>query len=81
MLNDDFVSICNIEGNEDKLPDMQDPLPDTLLDSLTVTRDEVCKILKSLKCDKAAGHDGINNRVLKMTADATAGYLTELFNL
>ena len=51
------------------------------LDSIIVTPEEVRDTLKLLPIGKAAGHDLINNRLLKELAQPLALPLSDLFNL
>ena len=50
------------------------------LSSITVQKEEVCIILKSLATGKACGPDQISNRVLKEVAEAISEPLADLFN-
>ena len=50
------------------------------LDSLSITPEEVEQTLKSLPLGKAAGHDLINNRLLKELAQPLSFPLCDLFN-
>ena len=44
------------------------------------SKDEVSKLIKSLKNNKACGYDLITNRMLKETQKVITPYLTTLFN-
>ena len=50
------------------------------LDSLVLTSDEILSILKSLPLGKAAGPDGVSNRILIELAEKIAEPLTSMFN-
>ncbi len=47
---------------------------------ITVSEDEVRRVLKRVNVRKAAGHDGITGRVLRSCADQLAGLFTSIFN-
>ncbi len=51
-----------------------------LLGNMVVTEQEVKKVLRKLKTDKAVGPDGVSNKLLKMTANSIVPSLTKLFN-
>ncbi|XP_053383663.1 uncharacterized protein LOC123535923 [Mercenaria mercenaria] len=51
-----------------------------LLDSISITQEEVAITLQSLTLGKAAGPDNINNRVLKELSQELAKPLCDLFN-
>ena len=50
------------------------------LDSLILTSDDVLSVLKLLPIGKAAGPDGVSNRILKELSEQIAEPLTSLFN-
>ena len=56
-------------------------IPDYILDSLTVTPYAVESILSYLQLEKAAGPDGINNRILKELKDVLSAPLSDLLML
>ncbi len=63
-----------------------DPLPafhaktDSILDKIETSPEEVHKILRSLNVAKAAGPDGVSNRILRECADSLCIPLARLFN-
>lgn len=68
-LNDDNVSLPN--SNFDHI---------NSLESITISRPEVECTLKSLATGKAAGPDGVNNRLLKELSHTLSSPLCDLFN-
>lgn len=42
---------------------------------------EIKKLLSELKCNKPCGHDNLDNRLLKLSAEIIAGPLSHIFNL
>ena len=50
------------------------------LNNITLTHDEVKVVLKSLPLGKAAGPDGVSNRILKELADIISLPFFDLFN-
>lgn len=70
---------------QSQLDDNNKPVPHLThspnsLSSITVHKEDVCTILKSLVTGKACGPDQINNRVLKEVAEAISEPLTDLFS-
>ena len=55
---------------------LSNPIP-----SITISACKVCRVLRSLKTDKASGHDGIPFRFLKKFTDELAPVLCRLFHL
>jgi len=47
----------------------------------TINRQEVEKLLKSSKSNKASGLDGISNKILQISAPFISSHLSDLFNL
>ena len=80
MLNELFCSMSDIEGSADQPPPVDAPVDEEELREIPLTETEVTTVLKSLQCDKACGSDLIGNRVLKTRAEASAKFLTKLFN-
>ena len=61
-----------------------DPLTQPLsnpIPSIVISARKVCRVLRSLKTDKASGPDGIPNRFLKEFADELAPVLCRLYRL
>ena len=90
LIYSDEIDKANILNNyfteQTLLDDSQASLPQTMttptynLDSLSITPEEVEQTLKSLPLGKAAGHDLINNRLLKELAQPLSFPLCDLFN-
>ena len=79
ILNDYFADQTSLDETHANLPpDPPDNLPH--FDSVTVTPEEVELTLRSLSTGKAAGPDGINNRLLKELANPLSVPLCDLFN-
>ena len=49
-------------------------------DNINISEEEVYAILRKLQTDKAAGPDGVSNKLLKITARSITPSLTMLFN-
>ena len=66
LFNQFFSDQCKLPpgSDTDPLPDFE-PVSDSSLADISTTPTEVHKILKSLNVSKAAGPDGISNRILK----------------
>ncbi|MES9992730.1 MAG: reverse transcriptase family protein, partial [Candidatus Thiodiazotropha sp.] len=79
LLNDFFCEQNTINETNASLPNINTSNPNTL-DSITLSPSEVEFFLKSLKIGKAAGPDGINNRLLKELAHPLSYPLCDLFN-
>ena len=90
LIYSDEIDKANILNNyfteQTLLDESQASLPQTMttptynLDSLSITPEEVEQTLKSLPLGKAAGHDLINNRLLKELAQPLSFPLCDLFN-
>ena len=69
LLNDYFQEQTVINDDNVEVPVINDYNLVSRLNSIILTTDEVTTVLKSLPLGKAAGPDGVNNRVLKELAD------------
>ena len=76
-----FASIFN---PLDPYSDSSSPPPDhsqNILESITVSTNDVNCLISSLPADKSSGPDGISVRLLKECADEISASLTALFNM
>ena len=80
LLNDYFQEQTVINDDNVEVPVINDYNLVSRLNSIILTTDEVTTVLKSLPLGKAAGPDGVNNRVLKELADVLSLPLCDLFN-
>ena len=80
VLNEQFASVFTQE-NTDNVPEFESIPVNTKLTSITVTEEQVTKLLKDLRIDKAAGPDNIHPYILKNLAETLAKPLTILYNL
>ena len=80
LLNDYFQEQTVINDDNVEVPVINDYNLVSRLNSIILTTDEVTIVLKSLPLGKAAGPDGVNNRVLKELADVLSLPLCDLFN-
>ena len=78
ILNNYFTEQTLLDESLASLPQTM-TTPTYNLDSLSVTPEEVALTLKSLPLGKAAGHDLINNRLLKELAQPLSLPLCDLF--
>ena len=75
-----FISVSNIEEANIPLPNFNSRT-ESVLSQIRVSESEVKDILNTLKVSKAAGPDGISNRMLKCPSKSIAKPLSKLFNL
>ena len=80
ILNDFFRDQTLINDNGVDLPDINPYDVQSQLHSLVITPEEVQTVLKSLHVGKAAGPDGISNRVLRELCNELSIPLCRLFN-
>ena len=80
ILNDFFRDQTLINDNGIELPDITPHSVHSQLSSLIVTPEEVKSVLKSLPVGKAAGPDGISNRVLRELSVELSNPFCSLFN-
>ena len=80
ILNDFFRDQTLIDDNGVDLPQFESYDVLSELNSIHITPDEVKTVLKSLPLGKAAGPDGINNRVLRELAIELSVPFCSLFN-
>ena len=79
MLNNFFIEQTLLDDSQANLPEAL-TIPDHNLDSLSVTPEEVKRVLKSRSLGKAAGPDLLNNRILKELFEPLSLPLCDLFN-
>ena len=80
VLNMYFTSQSSINESNKCVPEMTTPEPRAILDQITITQSDVSDALKCLKTGKAAGPDGINNRVLQEITEQITLPLCDLYN-
>lgn len=78
-LNDYFVSMSTLNDDTTSLPVF---VAKTLnsLNTINIEESEICDVIKVLIVNKAAGHDMISHKMLKMTCDTIVKPLQILFN-
>ena len=79
ILNNYFTEQTPLDERQASLPSTM-TTPTYKLDSLSVTPEEVEQTLKLRALGKAAGHDLVNNRLLKELAQPLSLPLCDLFN-
>lgn len=79
-LNDFFREQTLVDDNNAEIPTIAPYDVDSELNTLTITQDEIESVLKSLPTGKAAGPDGINNRILRELATELSVPFCSLFN-
>ena len=79
LLNDYFANQTILNEKEAEIPNL--PLPTNHLLDFTLSTEEVLSVLKSLPLGKAAGPDGINNKILREISNELATPLCDLFNM
>ena len=77
-LNEQFQSVFTSEC-DDNMPGTVIKC-DVRMNPISVTYNGVVKLLKNLDVKKAAGPDGISNKLLKGSADVVALFLVDIFN-
>ncbi|XP_053378589.1 uncharacterized protein LOC128548180 [Mercenaria mercenaria] len=80
LLNDYFVQQTNIDDDSREAPDLGSPNSLSFLSDLILRPVEFEDVLKSLQVDKAAGPDGISNRLLREISHELSFPLCKLFN-
>lgn len=80
VLNDFFRDQTILNDKNTILPDLIPYTVENSLNSLTFTPDEVESILNALPLGKAAGPDGINNRILRELSKELAPPICSFFN-
>ena len=78
LFNSFFTSQSTVEAKDDPVPTI--PRTNLQIPHLTITTNDVFKILTDLDTNKAVGPDLIHNKVLKNCAGVLAPPLTKLFN-
>ncbi|KAI8496775.1 hypothetical protein Bbelb_254300 [Branchiostoma belcheri] len=80
-LNDFFIKQTDLPGRSDPIPTFQPTtVPESVLDSLQLSEEEVRQQLRTLQVGKSAGHDKITPRLLRLVADPISVPLTRLYN-
>lgn len=79
MFLDKFIKKFKHNYNENELP-VCPPKTRMSLDTITINRDMVCKLLNELNVSKSCGNDNISNKMLKMVAEPLSEPLFMLFS-
>ncbi|KAI8518911.1 hypothetical protein Bbelb_021680 [Branchiostoma belcheri] len=80
-LNDFFIKQTDLPGRSDPTPTFQPTtVPESVLDSLQLSEEEVRQQLRTLQVGKSGGHDKITPRLLRLVADPISVSLTRLNN-
>lgn len=79
ILNEYFTEQALLDESHVTLP-LTNNIPPSILDTISVTPEEVKLTLQSLQTGKAAGPDTINNRILKALSQPLSDPLSALFN-
>ncbi|KAI8494431.1 hypothetical protein Bbelb_276570 [Branchiostoma belcheri] len=80
-LNDFFIKQTDLPGRSDPIPTFQPTaVPESVLDSLQLSEEEVRQQLRTLQVGKSGGHDKITPRLLRLVADPISAPLTRLYN-
>ncbi|KAI8486739.1 hypothetical protein Bbelb_354870 [Branchiostoma belcheri] len=80
-LNDFFIKQTDLPGRSDPIPTFQPTtVPESVLDSLQLSEEEVRQQLRTLQVGKSGGHDKITPRLLRLVADPISVPLTRLYN-
>ena len=80
LFNEYFLSHNKINSTNSRLPDI-DAMPANILESITVTENEVLDLIKCIDVNKATGHDGISGKILKAAGATIVPSLTMLLNM
>ena len=80
LLNNYFRDQTVVDDENVEIPVIADYILNSRIENIALSPNEVTSVLKSLPLGKAAGPDGINNRILKELADCIAEPLCNLFN-
>ena len=70
LFNSFFSKQCSLITNNSKLLISPSYLADKRLSSMTFSADDIGKIIRSFKPNKAHGHDNLSIRMLKLCGDA-----------
>ena len=79
LLNNYFVSICDVDDSNAALPSFPKRSNSTISD-INIIEDDVVDVIKILKVNKASGPDEISHRMLKLIEMPIARPLAILFN-
>ena len=79
LLNNYFCKQSTVNDKDTRLPALNPP--NTQINEINITAQDVLDVLKNLNVSKASGPDGINPRLLREGADALSIPLAKLFNL
>ena len=80
LFNEYFLSRNKINSSNIKLPDVNDT-PANILESITVTENEVFDLIKCIDVNKSTGHDGVSGKLLKYAGVTIVPSLTILLNM
>ncbi|KAI8486113.1 hypothetical protein Bbelb_362130 [Branchiostoma belcheri] len=76
-LNDFFIKQTDLPGRSDPIPTFQPTtVPESVLDSLQLSEEEVRQQLRTLQVGKSGGHDKITPRLLRLVSDPISVPLT-----
>ena len=79
LFNSFFSKQCSLINNTGTLPTYMQYLTNNLLSSVTLSQDDIAKIIQNLDSGKAHGHDNISIRMLKICGSAIYEPLTVFF--
>ncbi|KAI8516481.1 hypothetical protein Bbelb_050620 [Branchiostoma belcheri] len=80
-LNNFFIQQTDLDDRNDPAPTFQSSItPETTLDTIQLTEDEVRQQLKTLKTGKSSGPDDITPYLLRQVADTISAPLIRVFN-
>ncbi|KAI8483131.1 hypothetical protein Bbelb_391500 [Branchiostoma belcheri] len=80
-LNNFFIKQTDPPSRSDPTPTfLPTTVPDSVLDSLQLSEEEVRQQLRTLQVGKSGGHDKITPRLLRLVADPISVPLTRLYN-
>ena len=78
IFNNYFLSQSQLNNADDIVPTI--PANETIVPDLIVTSTMVNTVISNLELNKAAGPDGVHNKILKSVVDIISGPLAVLFN-
>ena len=80
LFNSHFATQCSLISNSSKLLSHINYLTDSLLSSVSFSRDRIAKVNQNLGPNKAHGHDNISIRMLKVCRPSIYKHLEIVFN-